>query len=84
MGVLGPGPDLLQLVGLHAMHRDRVLVVAGVGAAHRLGPPHKLGVMGQLETQLGGGAQAGQEHVLQGDKRCAATRSTIFWLCFWH
>ena len=77
MGVLGPGPDLLQLVGLHAVHRDRVLVVAGVGAAHSLRPPHKLGVVGQLEAELCGGAQAGQEHVLQGDKGGAATRSNV-------
>ena len=77
MSVLGPGPDLLQLAGLHAVHRDGVLVVAGVGAAHRLGSPHELGVMGQLEAELGGGAQAGQEHILQGDKGGAATKSNV-------
>ena len=75
MGVLSPGPHLLQLVRLHPVHCDRVLVVAGVGAAHRLGSPHKLGVMGQLEVELRGGAQAGQEHVLQRDKWGAKRKS---------
>ena len=42
-----------------------VLVVAGVGAAHCLGPPHKLGVVAEFEVELRGGAEAGQEHVLQ-------------------
>ena len=47
------------------MDCDRVLVVAGMGASHSHGPPHKLGVVGQLEAELGGGAEASQEHVLQ-------------------
>ena len=68
MGVLGPDPDLLQLVRRQAVHRDRVLVVAGVAPAHGLGPPHELGVVGQLEVELRGGAEAGQEHVLQRDE----------------
>ena len=34
------------------MHGDGVLVVAGVGAVHHLGPPHKLGDVG-LEVDLG-------------------------------
>ena len=80
MRVLGPGPHLLHPVWLHhhhyhyyhhhhhhlqPVHGDGVLVVAGVGAAHCLGPPHKLGVVAELEVELRGGAEAGQEHVLQ-------------------
>ena len=78
--VLGPGPDLLQLVWRQAVHRDRVFVVAGVGAAHRLGPPHELWIMGQLQIELRGGAEPGQEHVLQGDKWGAASKQKIKFL----
>ena len=72
--VLGPGPHLLHPVGLQPVHGDGVLVVAGVGAAHRLGPPHKLGVVAELEVELRGGAEAGQENVLQVYKWGAARK----------
>ena len=62
---------------LQPVHGDGVLVVAGVGAAHRLGPPHKLGVVAELEVELRGGAEAGQEHVLQVYKWGAARKNWL-------
>ena len=42
MVVLGPGPDLLHVVGLTAVDRDGVLVVTDVRSSHCHRPPDKL------------------------------------------
>ena len=42
VAVLSPGPDLLQVVWLRAVHRHRVLVVANMRSPHCHGAPYKL------------------------------------------
>ena len=78
MLVLGAGPDLLQVLRIRPVHRDRVLEIAGVGASNGHGSPDKLRVVSQLEVELGGGAHSREEHILQVDEWCARTQELIW------
>ena len=71
MMILGPGPHLLHVLGGAAVHGDRLLEVAGVRAAHCHRPPHKAGIVGESKSELGGGAQAREENILQVDEGSA-------------